>query len=155
MKVQFINPFIEAAHDVFEQITHQSLSLGSPSLTTTPLTSHEINVIIGITGTISGQVLYSMEPKVALSIAGAMMGGPPVPEFDDMAQSAIAELGNILTGNAMIRLANEGYVCHLTPPTIIQGKNIVISTLDILSLSVPLQCESGDITLGVALREYR
>lgn len=152
MKVQFINPFISAAHDVFDQITQKSLSLGPPTLKTGATTSHEVNVIIGVTGNIGGQVIYSMEYPVAMAIAGAMMGKPLI-SFDEIAQSAIAEMGNILTGQAMIRLANEGYRCSITPPTVIQGKNISVSTLDIMALSVPLYSEVGDIMLDVALKE--
>lgn len=153
MKVQFINPFIEAAHDVFGQITHKTLKLGHPYLKTNPMTSREVNIVIGVAGSVAGQIMYSMDRSVAIAIASGMMG-TPVMELDDMAQSAVAEMGNILTGNAMIRLANQGYQCQITPPTIVQGKNLTISTLDIHTLSIPLHSEVGDITLDVSLKEY-
>ncbi len=54
-----------------------------------------------------------------------------MPVFDNLAESAIAEMGNIITGQAAIGLEEQGYVCKLSPPTLISGKGVVISTLDI------------------------
>ena len=99
MKVQYINPFIEAAHEVFHQLVHYPLKLGKPILKTSPITSRDVTVIIGVIGQrIRGQILYSMDTTVAIAVASAMQN-KPVRELDEMAKSAVGEMGNILTGN--------------------------------------------------------
>ena len=50
MKVEYINPFLEAAHQVYHQIVHTPLKLGQPVLKKTPITSRDITIIIGIIG---------------------------------------------------------------------------------------------------------
>jgi len=48
-----------------------------------------------------------------------MMGGYPVSELDEMCCSAIAELGNMISGNASTMLYNEGIQVDITPPDIV------------------------------------
>lgn len=154
MKVQYINPFIEAAHEVFHQLVHYPLKLGQPVLKTSPITSRDVTVIIGVIGKkLRGQVLYSMDTKVAIAVASAMQR-KNIAELDEMAKSAVGEMSNILTGNAATHLAEVGYPCLITPPTIIEGKNVRVSTMDMHTISVPLYSALGDMTIDVAIKEY-
>jgi len=86
-----------------------------------PLTGSDVNTIIGVTGQLEGQVIYTFEEKVAVRIASALIG-ETVDGLDDMAKSAVAELTNVMTGNAAISLSENGYSCVLTPPTCSQVK---------------------------------
>ncbi len=116
-------------------------------------TSGEVNVAIGVTGDAEGIVLYCMSERTAKAIAGALIG-EAIPVFDRLAESAIAEMGgNIITGGqAAIGLEQHGYVCRLSPPTIISGRGVVISTLDIQRLIIPLELPFGHLDICVALR---
>ncbi len=104
-----------------------------------------------MTGDAEGIVLYCMSERTAKAIAGALIG-EAIPVFDRLAESAIAEMGNIITGQAAIGLEQHGYVCRLSPPTIISGKGVVISTLDIQRLIIPLELPFGHLDICVALR---
>ena len=46
--------------------------------------------------------------SVALKLVSAMMGGYAIAEMDEMGQSAISELGNMISGNASTILYNQG-----------------------------------------------
>ena len=115
-------------------------------------TSQQCNIITGIAGQIEGQVIYGMSLITADKIASAMIG-QPIRTFDQLAASAIAELGNMITGNAMSLMAETGYTCDITPPSIIRGTNVKISTLSIPALVIPVHIEQGEIELTVSLRE--
>ena len=80
--------------------------------------------------------------------------GEAVPVFNELAESSIAEMGNIITGQAAAGLEEHGYVCKLTPPTIITGKGVMISTVDIQRLVIPIELPVGFIEISVALRYY-
>jgi chemotaxis protein CheX len=58
------------------------------------------------------------------------MMGQEFAEFDNLAQSGIAELGNVITGAATVKLSKEGFDAEISPPTLVQGEGIQISTLD-------------------------
>lgn len=74
-------------------------------------------------------------------------------EFDNLAQSGVAELGNVITGRATVKLAEAGFNAMISPPTLIQGRGITISTLDFSRIMIPLVTEVGEILVHIALRE--
>jgi chemotaxis protein CheX len=81
------------------------------------------------------------------------MMGQEFTEFDNLAQSGVAELGNVITGRATVKLSQLGYNTNISPPTLIQGHGIQISTLDFGRIVVPLTTEFGVIEVHLALRE--
>jgi chemotaxis protein CheX len=151
MKVEYINPFVNASFMVLEQLLGAVPSKGELSMRPSVFTSQQCNVITGVTGAIHGQAIYGMSLITADKIA-SMMIGQPIRTFDQLAASAIAELGNMISGNAMSALAEAGYVCDITPPTIIRGSNVKISTLAIPALVIPICTEPGQIELTISLK---
>ncbi|HDP70452.1 MAG TPA: chemotaxis protein CheX [Actinobacteria bacterium] len=152
LKVEFINPFIEAAYEIIEAELGLKVEKGPLSVHTSSQTSQEVNVLVGVTGKIKGQIIYGMTEKTAKKIASEMIG-QKLPLFDDLAQSAVGELGNMITGTASTKLEQAGYPSALTPPTLICGKSVIISILDAQRLYIVLTSSLGDIEVSVALRE--
>lgn len=153
MKVEFINPFVAAAFMVLEQVAKTKVSRGKLSLKSSPIEGNSVNTVIGVTGDITGQVIYCMSTETAQKIASVMLMGMPVDDFDEIGKSAISELGNIITGNAATELGNNGYACSITPPTLFMGKEVLVSTIDLQILVIPVMTELGEITINVALKE--
>lgn len=153
MKVEFINPFISAAYMVMENIGNKKTEKGKLGMRSSPISGDEVNTMIGVTGDIKGNVLYSMNEQTALKIASAMMMGMPVAEFDELCKSAVSELGNMITGNAASELGNSGFNCTITPPSLFIGNNVVISIKDVQILVIPINTDFGEITIYVALSE--
>ena len=154
MKVEYINPFVSASFSVLENCLGQKPTKGQLSMRPAVFTSQQCNIITGVTGMIEGQVIYGMSLITADKIASTMIG-QPIRTFDQLAASAIAELGNMITGNAMAYLSESGYVCDITPPTIIRGTNVKLSTLSIPALVLPICLEQGEIEMTVSLRERK
>ncbi|MCL6589684.1 MAG: chemotaxis protein CheX [Firmicutes bacterium] len=153
MKVEIINPFAAAAFTVIEKSGNTQVTRGTLSLGSSPVNGDMVNVVIGVTGDVSGQVIYCMSNETALSISSLMLAGFPVMDFDEMAKSAISELGNIITGNATLGLSKNGYACHITPPSLIVGEGVQISIKDLQIIIIPLLTPLGKITIYVALKE--
>lgn len=121
MKAEVINPFLESACSVIEQVVQVSPSTGNPGLKDVALIQDHIWIQIGMTGYFSGMVVFGLKETVALRIVSAMMGGFVVTEMDEMGQSAISELGNMISGNASMILSNQGYSVDITPPQVIKS----------------------------------
>jgi chemotaxis protein CheX len=81
------------------------------------------------------------------------MMGQVFKEFDNLAQSGVAEMGNVITGRATVKLYEGGFSAMISPPTLIQGRDVTISTLDFARIIVPLVTEAGEIVIHLALRE--
>lgn len=152
MKVEYINPFVSAAFSVLQTVLGETPQKGELGMRPSVFTSQQCNVITGVVGKIEGQVIYGMSLITADRIASTMIG-QPIRTFDQLAASAIAELGNMITGNAMMLLAESGFKCDITPPTIIRGSNVKISTLSIPALVIPMQLSLGEVVATVSLQE--
>jgi chemotaxis protein CheX len=153
MKVEYISPFAEAALSVISTLLGAKPDRGSLTVRPQIFTTQQINVVLGVTGHIEGMVIMGMSMITADKIASKMIGQPVV-TFDQLAASAIAELANMISGNSLGILSNKGYICDITPPTIIRGSNVKISSLDIPAITIPLlMSEFGDVEINVSLKE--
>ncbi len=155
MKVQYVSPFAEAAVSVFEMLVGMTPERGQLAARPSLFTTQQVNIVCGITGPVEGLVIYGTSMNSALKIASRMIG-MPVTQFDQLAASAIGELGNMITGNSASLLAAQGFGCDITPPTIIRGTNVKISTVDIPALLIPLNLKDiGTFEVNVSLQERR
>jgi chemotaxis protein CheX len=150
--VKFMNPFVDAASDVLAAEVQVEIERGTLGLQKSAMTTNDITVMLSLVGQVEGIVLYEMSTATGLALVSRMMG-QDFPEFDNLAQSGVAELGNVITGQATIKLSKEGYRVDISPPTLIQGRDIQISTLDFPRIVVPLKTELGEILVHLALRE--
>ncbi|MHB9036497.1 MAG: chemotaxis protein CheX [Armatimonadota bacterium] len=151
MKVEFIDPFVSAAFSVLETLTGEKGTRGQIALRNTTFTTQQVTIVAGVNGNVEGVSLYGMSMVTAQKIAGAMIGSP-VGELDEMAMSAISELGNMITGNAITLLSRNGYDVDITPPSVIKGTHVEMSTR-IPALVVPVNTNLGCIEVNVALAE--
>jgi chemotaxis protein CheX len=152
MNVKFLLPFVEAAYDVLLAETSTELRRGELSLEKSAYLTDDITVIIALVGSVQGTVFYSMSKETGCMLASKMMGEEQK-EFEALAQSGIAELGNVITGRASVLLSKSGYEVTISPPALILGRGATISTLDCPRLIVPLEGESGKVMIHLALRE--
>ncbi len=152
MKAEFVNPFVTSAFQVLQTETKAEVTKGTVTLQDSPLVSDEVTVLIGVVGRAQGLVLYGMSERTAKGLV-SVMTGEQVSIFDSLAESAVAELGNVITGLASGELERAGYPCKIAPPSVVVGRGTSISTLSIKRLVIPLQTKYGDIAVHVALRE--
>ena len=151
MRAEIINPFLQAATEVLESELGSPPQRGAIGLQRSAYTSNEVTAVVAVTGEVAGMVLFAMNEKTAKGIVSRMMG-QDFPEFDALAQSGIAELGNVITGRAAVLLSEAGFPSDLAPPMLLVGKGTMISTLDVQRLVVPIETEFGDIEVQVALK---
>jgi chemotaxis protein CheX len=152
MNVKFLNPFVEAAYEVLQAETGIQMSRGELSLEKAAYYTDEVTVIISLVGRVEGNVFYGLTEHTAVVLASRILG-EELEGFNSLAQSGIAELGNVITGRASVKLAEAGYDSTISPPALLVGKGAMISTLDLARLVVPLDCEYGTIKIHLALRE--
>lgn len=151
MNVEFLNPFLVAIRDVLQTELGEEPTVGPLSAEKSSFTSDDLTVLVGVTGMVEGVVFYGMSEATARRLAGAMMGAN-LPVLDAMAESAIAELGNMIAGRASAGLEEAGFTCRLAPPSVVRGRGAIISTVQIGRLVVPVGTSKGDVRVHLALR---
>jgi len=149
MKQEHINPFIAAAKNVIKISCNDEIELGKLSLKKLPLQTSDVVIVLGIVGNVKGQVIFSIDEDVTMAIASKMMMGMPVTKLDEMAKSAICELANMILGNAATIFSNNKIVIDITPPSILIGKDMTVSTVKGDFISIPLNLKESGIGFEV------
>ena len=152
MDVKLLNPFIQAAVEVLKAEIGAEVKRGELSLQKSALTSDDITVLINLVGDVYGVVMYGMPTATGLGLVSKIMG-QEFSELNALAQSGVAELGNVISGQATIRFSEAGFHSNISTPMVLTGKGIEISTLDFHRIVVPLETQFGPFTAHLALRE--
>lgn len=152
MKVDQVNAFISASKEVLNNFVTNKFNVGKPFVRQSPFPTNEVVIMLGITGDIKGQAVFSLDEPMAKLIASGMMMGMPVDELDEMAKSALSELANMIMGNSATLLFNAGYQVDITPPSLIKGSKIEMSTSGLETICVPLISDDGNIEFDIGLK---
>lgn len=154
MDAKFLNPFIQAAVEVLEAEVNANISRKEISMQKSSLTSDDITVLINLVGDIYGIVMYGMQTKTCLNIISKILG-QDLAELDSLAQSGVAELGNVISGRATIRFSEAGYKSNISTPTVLKGKGVEVATLGFPRIVVPLETQFGLLTVHIGLKENK
>jgi chemotaxis protein CheX len=152
MNVKFLNPFLDAASEVLHAEVNVNVTKGNLTLQKSALTTNDVSVLINLVGQIQGVVIYEMSSQTGMAVVSRILD-QEFKEFDNLAQSGIAELGNVISGKATVEMSKAGYDSTISPPTLIIGKGTQISTVDFNRIVVPMSTEIGEIIVHLALRE--
>lgn len=156
MRVEYINPFVEAAHSVLKEVLQVDVQRGELYLKSTAAPVLGVAAIIGLAGDVEGRVLLDMSRVTAIQVASGMlqsMDMEPIDELNEMGRATITELANMITGQAVTKLHNLGFKFDLTPPALVTGDNMEISNANVEALIVPMEMPQGKMEINVAIRE--
>jgi chemotaxis protein CheX len=155
MRVEYINPFVEATFNILKEVLNTDVKRGELYLKESSMRIMGVAAIVGLAGDVEGRVLFDMTKDTALKVAGAMNGGETFTSLDDMVKATITELANMITAQAVTKLHDLGFKFDLTPPALFSGENMEISnTLKVEALIVPMELGSiGKIEVNVVIRE--
>lgn len=142
LDARLINPFLEACISVVGMVAQTQLQVTAPKLANS-MTKGHIAIKIGVVGELNGEVYFELAPDNAKNIVSKMMCGMPVDTLDDMACSALSELGNMVTGNAATIFSSMDILIDITTPRLITN----MSDADVVikkGLMVPLNENGGE-----------
>lgn len=151
MDGKIVKPFIDAVVSVLPLLGLTDVKQGNVTVKEKLATTKDVTVLIGLSLELRGNVAYGLSDECAKNIASIMMGGMPVPLFDDMAQSAISELVNMVTANAATILENLGKKINISPPTLVTGENITVRISQVQTVTIEFVTGAGIIELNVGL----
>lgn len=153
MDVKYINPFVQASKRVIEQLINIEPVIETPRKLENTIPGSDIVVIVGLTGVIKGQVMFTMEEETALKLARKMTFNENMKELDYIGQSAISELGNMISGQTGMEMYSAGISIDITPPSMCKGEGIVISSKNKF-ISIPLGLgDLGKVYINISFEE--
>ncbi len=152
MRANIVNPIVQTAFDVLEEVLGTDISRRRLSKHDKTLSLHRISVLAGISGAVEGYVLFSMPLDVALSIV-ALITNEETSAMDDMAQAAIIGLTDTIMEEAVRELRDQDVEVSAAPVVLFWGQGMQLSCAEIEAAVIPLQMPMGTLELTVALRE--
>ncbi len=150
INVDYINPFLMAATRVFEDVCQVKTTVGKPFIKKNPYSEEEAVILIGVTGELRGQVQIAFSLDVAKDIASKMCM-MQMDKLNEIAQSAVSELGNMIMGNAATLFSSKGIVIDITPPTLCIGKMEISSSYS-HTVCVPLNYNGNQIEINICVK---
>ncbi|MEJ6949848.1 chemotaxis protein CheX [Natronospora cellulosivora (SeqCode)] len=111
----------------------------------------EVNVLIGLSNGTQGNMIISLNKKTALRIISAMMGGMEIKEIDNMGESALGELANILIGSVVSGIATDKQI-DLSPPTIATGQDMYIMISNIPAQKLKFKIAEDHLYISYAIQ---
>jgi chemotaxis protein CheX len=152
VRVAYVEPFVRAARDVFKLMMDLEATRGELWACDELMPSKEASVAIGVTGDLLGSILYSFPKEMTLKMV-EIMSGMAIEELDSFVASALGEVANIISGNAVTHLSNNNYNCNIVPPQIVLGKNVSLSMASKRALVVPMETRIGQFDIFITLSE--
>lgn len=151
VRVEYINPFLSAAGNVFRTMLECDIQRGELYLKGHRQPDHEISGIIGLSGKAVGTVVLSLSREVALGAAGHMLAE----EFNEInadVVDVVGELTNMIAGNAKSKL--EQFAMNISLPNVVIGKNHTVAfPTGVTPIGIPFTCKWGGVCVDVGLCE--
>ena len=152
IKADFINPFLMAATKILKDMCMIETKMGKPYIRELNFTDDTVIITIGVTGGVSGQVMFALSNPVACEMASKMIM-MPISQLDELSVSALGELANMILGNAATMLSANGIGVDITPPTVGVG-NMLLTDAYSQNICVPLVYgDEKTIEINVAIKE--
>lgn len=145
---EVIEAFSESTKIVFSTMLGTTVTSGEAKPCGHPV-AKGVTGIVGLTGSISGDVVVSIDQKIALEVTSAMLGQEVIDLNDDVID-AVGELTNMIAGSAKGRL--EKFNLGLALPTVILGSDHRIGFKSgIKPISIPFVSDWGPFTIELGL----
>lgn len=154
MKMELIQPFINASDAVLAETLQCSTSIGDVNMDEEIYRRKGTAVLISIHGDIEGRVILDADGKTASAIASAL-AGEPVAETDQVVKETMFELANLIIGNAVTTLNDQGFRFKINPPELHTAEQGMGGTEDTEALVMCLETPSGSVYLNIAMHYNR
>lgn len=151
MDVKYINPVVDAVLNVLPQLGLSNIEKRGISVKGRSIKSRGVVIILGIIGDIKGNILYNIDIESAKKIASAMMMGMPVNELDELAQSALSEMTNMVTANASINFSDININTNISTPTLMYGADFEAKVSSDQVLCLEIAANEIPIEINIAL----
>ena len=151
MKMELIQPFINAADAVLAQGLQSPMSIGNLSMEQEAYRRKGVAAVVALTGDIEGRIVFDLEPEAAVRVASCFAGSE-LPESDDLVRETVCELANQVTGNAVTSLNDQGFHFRVHPPLLHTSEHGPISTEDTEALVICFETACGTVYMNIALR---
>jgi len=153
MKVEYINPFVNATLNTYKTMLEEEVKPGKPELKSEPFPHFDVSGVIGISGDLVGNVVVSF-PKITALRTVSKFAGEEIKVVGNELADGVAELVNIIAGSALPQLQGLRVAISL-PTTILGTDHRIAGQKQAHSILVPFSSSFGEFSLEVNFKENK
>jgi CheY-specific phosphatase CheX len=150
MKMELIQPFINAADAVFAEALQGPTSIGDLEMEEAVYRRKGVAALIVIKGDIEGRIILDLAPEVAMKVA-TILTGADVVDNEQTVRETVCELANMVIGNSVTLLNDQGYKFKVFPPEIHVNDEGLACTRDTEAMVLAIETTCGNIYLNIAM----
>jgi chemotaxis protein CheX len=154
MRMELIQPFIDAADAVISESLQAPASIGDLTMDENAYRRKGVAALIAIKGDIEGRIILDLSSEVAMKIA-TQLAGSDVQASDQVVRETVCELANMVIGNSVTLLNDQGFRFKVFPPEIHMNEEGLVSTADTEALVICLETPCGQVYLNIAMHYLR
>jgi len=150
MRMELIQPFINAADAVFAESLQAPTKIADLSMDENTYRRKGVAALIAIKGDIEGRVILDLDPAVAMRVA-SHMAGSPLPESEQVVRETVCELANMVIGNSVTLLNDQGFRFKVFPPEIHMSEEGLAGSADTEAMVLCIETPCGEVYLNIAM----
>jgi CheY-specific phosphatase CheX len=150
MRMELIQPFINAADAVFAESLQCPTKIADLEMDQEAYRRKGVAALIVIKGDIEGRIILDLAPEVALKVAAILTGAEAV-DNEQTVRETVCELANMVIGNSVTLLNDQGYKFKVFPPEIHMNDEGLACTRDTEAMVLAIETSCGTIHLNIAM----
>ena len=151
MRMELIQPFINAADAVFAESLQAPTKIVDLEMDQDAYRRKGVAALIAIKGDIEGRVILDLSPEVAMKVA-TILAGTEVEASDQVVRETVCEMANMVIGNSVTLLNDQGFHFKVFPPEIHMDETGLAGSADTEALVICVETPCGNIYLNIAMR---
>jgi CheY-specific phosphatase CheX len=150
MRMELIQPFINAADAVFAEALQAPTKIVDLSMDEDTYRRKGVAALIAIKGDIEGRVILDLAPDVAMRVA-SQLAGAALPESEQVIRETVCELANMVIGNSVTLLNDQGFRFKVFPPEIHMSEDGLGGNTDTEAMVLCIETPCGEIYFNIAM----
>jgi chemotaxis protein CheX len=151
MRMELIQPFINAADAVFSESFQAPTKIADLTMDEETYRRKGIAALIAIKGDIEGRVILDLSPEVAIKVA-SHLAGQPVLESEQVVRETVCELANMVIGNSVTLLNDQGFHFKVFPPEIHASQEGLAGSKETEAMVLCMETPCGEIYLNISMQ---
>jgi chemotaxis protein CheX len=150
MRMELIQPFINAADAVFSESLGGPTNIADLNMDENAYRRKGVAALIAIKGDIEGRVILDLSPEVATKVA-SFLAGSEVATSEQVVRETVCELANMVIGNSVTLLNDQGFRFKVFPPEIHMNEEGLAGTADTEAMVICIETQCGEIFLNISM----
>jgi chemotaxis protein CheX len=148
--MELIQPFISAADAVFAESLQAPTKIVDLEMDEDAYRRKGVAALIAIKGDIEGRVILDLSPDVAMKVA-TVLAGTEVEASDQVVKETVCEMANMVIGNSVTLLNDQGFHFKVFPPEIHMDETGLAGSADTEALVICIETPCGNVYLNIAM----